>query len=221
MNASSMNDLEPVLDRARVREVTGVFRSREALDAATGQLLVSGFDRLDIDVLNSVAALRERVGGAYYVAPEELADVPSAPRWPFIGWDDVTVLNVTVSAIVGAATAMGTAYWVLASGGSASHAVVSAALLGIIAGGIGFSLAAFAFRRKRQEYEELLASRGLILWVRVRSPEQEDRAQDIMRAYGGRAVRVHEVDIEKRTSDLPLGNLRPDPWLGPERLGQP
>jgi hypothetical protein len=216
-----MNASEPVLDRVRVREVTGVFHSREALDAATGQLLLSGFDRSDIDVLNSVAALRQRVGGAYYVAPEELADVPAAPRWPFIGWDDVTVLNVTVSAIVGAATAMGTAYWVLASGGSGTQAIASAALIGSIAGSIGFYLVAFAFRRKRQDYEELLASRGLILWVRVWSPEQEDRAQDLMRAYGARAVRVHEIDLEKRASDVPLAKLRPDPWLGPERLGEP
>jgi hypothetical protein len=216
-----MNASEPVLDPVRVREVTGVFHSREALDAATGQLLLSGFDRSDIDVLNSVAALRQRVGGAYYVAPEELADVPAAPRWPFIGWDDVTVLNVTVSAIVGAATAMGTAYWVLASGGSGTQAIASAALIGSIAGSIGFYLVAFAFRRKRRDYEELLASRGLILWVRVWSPEQEDRAQDLMRAYGARAVRVHEIDLEKRASDVPLAKLRPDPWLGPERLGEP
>jgi hypothetical protein len=138
-----------------------------------------------------------------------------------MGWDDVTVLNVTISAIIGAASAMGTAYWVIASGGSAAQAIVSAALLGIIAGGIGFSFAAFAFRRKRQDFEELLASRGLILWVRLRSPEQEDMAQEILRLYGGRALRVHEIDIEKRASDLPLGKLRPDPWLGPERLGQP
>lgn len=218
---SRMNASEAVLDRARVREVTGVFHSRKTLDAATDKLLISGFDRSDIDVINSPAALRERVGSAYYIAPEELADVPAAPRWPIIGWDDVTVLNVTISAIIGSASAMGTAYWVVASGGSAAQAIVSAALIGVIAGGIGFFLAASAFRRKRQDYEELLASRGLILWVRVRSPDQEDRAQDFVRAHGGRAVRVHEVDIEKRASDLPLGTLRPDPWLGPERLGQP
>jgi len=42
-----------------------------------------------------------------------------------------------------------------------------------------------------------------------------------MRAYGGEAIRTHEIDAEKRLSDLPLGKLRPDPWLGPERLGQP
>jgi hypothetical protein len=74
---SRMNASEAVLDRARVREVTGVFHSRKTLDAATDKLLISGFDRSDIDVINSPAALRERVGSAYYIAPEELADVPA------------------------------------------------------------------------------------------------------------------------------------------------
>jgi hypothetical protein len=215
---SLMNDTDPILDRARVREVTGVFYSRQALDAATNELLLAGFDRSDVDVLNSVSAIRDR---AVYIAHEELADVPDAPRWPFIGRDDVTALNVTISAIIGAASAMGTAYLVMASGGNATQAIACAALLGVIAGGISFSFVALAFQRKREDFEELLASRGLILWVRVRSAEQEDRAQAILRAHGGRAVRTHEVAIEKRASDVPLGKLRPDPWLGPERLGQP
>jgi hypothetical protein len=29
------------------------------------------------------------------------------------------------------------------------------------------------------------------------TPEQEDSAQAILRAYGGHAVRMHEIDIEK------------------------
>ena len=215
-----MNDTDPILDRARVREVTGVFYSREALDTATNELLLAGFDRSDIDVLNAARELQEGVEGTY-IPHKELPDVPSAPRWPFIGRDDVTALNVTISAIIGAASAMGMAYWVMASGGNAAQAIASAALLGLIAGGIGFSFAALAFRRKRQDFEELVASRGLILWVRVRSPEQEDSAQAILRAHGGHAVRMHEINIEKRASDLPLGKLRPDPWLGPERLGHP
>src|SRR5271166_2352008 len=138
---SSTNVPDPVLDRARIREVTGVFFSREDLDAAVSQLLLAGFDRADVDVLDSARAIRERVGGAY-IAHEELADVPGAPRAPFLGWDDVTHLNVTFAAIVGAAIAMGAAYFVLTSGGTSGQAFVSAALLGIIACGVSFFVAA-------------------------------------------------------------------------------
>jgi hypothetical protein len=55
--------------------------------------------------------------------------------------------------------------------------------------------------------------------VRVRSPDLEERAQRILRERGGQAIRVHEIEIDKRLEDLPLSNLRPDPWLGGERLG--
>jgi hypothetical protein len=34
-----------------VREVTGIFRSREALDTAVERLLLAGFDRSEIDVV--------------------------------------------------------------------------------------------------------------------------------------------------------------------------
>jgi hypothetical protein len=42
-----------------------------------------------------------------------------------------------------------------------------------------------------------------------------------LRRHGAKAVRVHEIEIDKRTEDLPLAGLRPDPWLGNERLGEP
>jgi hypothetical protein len=37
---------------------------------------------------------------------------------------------------------------------------------------------------------------------------------------GSRAIRVHEIELEKRPEEIPLSTLRPDPWLGNERLGQ-
>jgi hypothetical protein len=66
-----------------------------------------------------------------------------------------------------------------------------------------------------------MATRGLILWVRVRSPEQEALAQEILRDHRAQAVRVHDIEIEKRAEDLPLGTVRPDPWLGSEPLAHP
>lgn len=62
---------------------------------------------------------------------------------------------------------------------------------------------------------------GLLIWVRVRAPEKEAQAQEILMRHGGQAVHVHEIDLEKRPEDLPLHSVRPDPWLGDERLGRP
>jgi uroporphyrinogen-III synthase len=66
-----------------------------------------------------------------------------------------------------------------------------------------------------------MAERGIVLWVRVRSPDQENKAQQILHQHGGQAIRVHEIDIEKHPEEIPLSSLRPDPWLGNERLGRP
>lgn len=42
-----------VIERVKVREVAGIFRSPDALDAAAGALLYGGFDRADIDLMAS------------------------------------------------------------------------------------------------------------------------------------------------------------------------
>ena len=53
----------------------------------------------------------------------------------------------------------------------------------------------------------------------MRSPELEQRAIDILEGHFAEAVRAHDITVDKRIADLPLASLRPDPWLGDERLG--
>ena len=220
MNGSA-NTSDTVLGRARVREVTGVFHSRAALDVAAGELLLMGFDRADVDVVASLDEVRKRLG-APYVAPEELADVPQTPRRPFIAGEDVTAFKVVIASTLGAIAAGATVLLMSLSGGSSGEAGVAAAVVGIVAAGAGFLLAVRIFKRdEAQGLDNLMATRGLILWVRVRSPEQEALAQEILRAHRAQAVRVHDIEIEKRAEDLPLGTVRPDPWLGSEPLGHP
>ena len=62
---------------------------------------------------------------------------------------------------------------------------------------------------------------GIVIWVRVRSPEKEAEAQEILLRHGAQAVHIHEIELAKMPEDIPLASLRPDPWLGDERLGQP
>jgi hypothetical protein len=220
MNASA-NTPDTVLGRTRVREVTGVFHSRAALDVAAGELLLMGFDRADVDVVAGLDEIRKRLG-APYVASEELADVPRTPRRPFIAREDVSTFNVVVASVLGAAASMATAYFVLARGAGGAEAAVAAALVGIVVAGASILLVARIFGRdEARGLDNLMATRGLILWVRVRSPEQEALAQEILQAHRAQAVRVHEIEIEKHPEDLPLGTVRPDPWLGSEPLGHP
>jgi len=218
---ASRNTSDTVLERARVREVTGVFHSREALDAAANELLLMGFDRADVDVVASLDEIRKRLD-VPYVAAEELADVPQVPRRPLIAAEDITVFKVVVAGTLGAIAAGATVLLMFFSGAKSAETGVAAALVGMVVAGVAFLLAARFFGRdEARGLDNLMATRGLILWVRVRSPEEETLAQDILMAHRAKAVRVHEIEIEKRPDDLPLGSLRPDPWLGSERLGQP
>ena len=123
-----------VIETAKVREVAGVFRSHGALEDAVDDLLRAGFDRADIDVIGDLEELRKRLGGAY-VAAEELADVPQAPRRPFFAREDLTETVILVASTIGGAAAVAAALAVIASEGSWVSALVAGAVTGVIAQG--------------------------------------------------------------------------------------
>jgi hypothetical protein len=217
MTASS----DEVLERARVREVAAIFHSRAALDEANDALLLAGFDRSDIDCLAELDQVYGELGSVY-VAAEDLADISRVPRQPVIEPEDVTGARAVIVGIIAVLGAGAAAFAVLASNGGMAAAVVAALAAAAVAGGIGVLVTARLFRSERSDSLEAdMAARGIILWVRLRSPEREEKAQQILRNHGGRAIRTHEIEIDKRPQDLPLSKLRPDPWLGSERLGQP
>lgn len=100
-----MSEPPDVLDRIRTREVTGVFHSRKALDAAAQDLLSSGFDRADIDVSASPDEQQRRLN--YQAIPAaDLADIPAAARRPYVGGDDRLGLEVVTASVVGCVVAL-------------------------------------------------------------------------------------------------------------------
>jgi hypothetical protein len=207
-----------ILDRVKVREVAGVFRSRDVLDTAVHALLSSGFDRADIDVVVGAEA-RERLGGAK-VAPEELPEVPAAPRQPVIAREDIVLVWSLVLSILIFAGAGFAAWLVVKSGGELIWAGIAGAIGAIAAGWVGAQLARAFARRRIRHLEAQLITRDLILLVRVRSGGEEEKATEILLGHGAQAVRPHEITIDKRLEHLPLHSLRVDPWLGDEPLAQ-
>ena len=108
------------------------------------------------------------------------------------------------------------------SGYSPAQIAATGILVGLMGAGLGLIVAKyFLGEQKIKGLEPSMVARGLIMWVRVRSDEREDQAREILISHGANAVRVHEIEIAKTPEDLPLGSIRPDPWLGSERLGQP
>ena len=138
---------DAVLERAKVREVTGVFYSHAALEDAAQALLLAGFDRADLDRVSSLEEMYRHLG-AVEVAPEELPDVPHVPRQHFIMREDITTTVVAVAGTLAAFAAMIGALIVISSGGGTGFAVTVAIAAGVIAGGVRL-LRCRAFLRAR------------------------------------------------------------------------
>jgi hypothetical protein len=210
---------EGVLDKTRVREVAAVFKSRADLEEAVHTLLLEGFDRADVDLMASTDAVRKKLGGIY-VAPEEIPEIPGVPRRAFVAADDEVTVVAGIAGILTYVGATASAIGVVASGGALALALAAAAAGGTATGALGFALARRLLGQlPSDELESALDTGGLILWVRVRSAEQQEKAERILREKGGKAVRTHEIEIEKRVDDVPLSSIRPDPLLSNEPLG--
>jgi hypothetical protein len=154
--------------------------------------------------------LRQRLGSDN-LPVEELADIPGAPRKPFLAREDLTAMLVTLASILVFAGGAAGALIVIASGGATALAV-AAAVAGAAAGVAVVGIIAHHLKQvQTRELERQLAAGGLVLWVRVRSPERENKAQQILRACGAEAIRVHEIEIAKRLEDLPLRFLHREP----------
>jgi hypothetical protein len=194
-----MSEPSDVLDRVRTREVTGVFHSRSALDTAAQDLLSSGFDRADIDVSASPDEQQRRLN--YQAIPAaDLADIPAAARRPYVGG----------------------AFYLVSREMTPLTVIVVSVLSGIVAAAAAIRPLRRLMQRDRVRGLEPVAEwEGLLIWVRVQSPEKEALAQEILLRHGGEAVHIHEIEIAKTADDLPLHSLRPDPWLGNEPLGRP
>jgi hypothetical protein len=212
---------DDILDRMRTREVTGVFHSRKALIAAARNLLVAGVDRADIDVSAPLDELQKRIDYKS-IPPADLADMPTTARQPFIDEDDSLTTEVIAGSAAGCVAALALAFYLVAQGMGPVGVVILSFVCGIIVGGIVLTRVRRRLQRERtMGLDKLSEANGLLIWVRVRSPEKEAEVREILVRHGGQAVHVHETELAKRPEDLPLHSLRPDPWLGDERLGQP
>jgi hypothetical protein len=209
---------DALIERVKVRELAGIFRSRETLDDAADALLRAGFDRSDISLISRTAA-REALG--FDIPATELPEVPIAPRRPFISREDIVIAGAMGTAILMFAGSAIGAYIVIAGGGGS----VSASAAAIAGACVGTTLGLWILvKLRRERLPEVDPTRGaaaeLALLVRVRSAEQEAKAERILRAHHAVALRAHEIEVEKRVDDIPLSSLRIDPWLGDERLGK-
>jgi hypothetical protein len=212
---------DDILEQVSSREVTGVFRSRKALIDAADDLLVAGFDRADIDVSASFDKLQRRLN-YQSIPPADLADIPTAARQPLIDQGDVLTTDAVVGSLAGCVGAVAMAYFLIIRRMAPLSVGIVSVLTGLVVGGVAVLVVRRRMERERvRGLEKLAEAHGLLIWVRVQSPEKEAEAQEILARHGAEAVHVHEIELAKTPEDLPLHSLRVDPWLGDEPLGRP
>lgn len=152
---------------AEVREVVALFSTRAGFDRAVEAVLAAGFDRADLSVLASHASL-------------DAADPKGKPR------------DEALTGLVGElkyAFPLTTAGLIAVVGGP-----IEAALAALVAAGVGGAaikdyLDELTSHPKPDEFTRALEAGGVILWVRVESPDQEAQAAALLEREGG--VNVH------------------------------
>jgi hypothetical protein len=175
-----------------VTEAVAVFHDVPSLDAAVGGLRKAGFKRSDISLLASEEAVEKKLGHRYEKV-EELEDEPEAPRETY---RTRASLGDTESVIIGSLTYLPTvlaAGTVVASAGVVAAAVTGTAIAGAL---IGTVLARWLDEHHVEYLTEQLEHGGLLLWVRTRNKEQEDKALAILREHSGADVHLHRLPAE-------------------------
>jgi hypothetical protein len=193
--------------QATQSEAVGVLDDAGTLQDAIDELLSSGFDRAEISLLASEHAVEEKLGHAYEKV-EQLEDDLSIPRTAYISPEttgDAAGGLIGGLFYVGAMAAIGS---VVASGGTIAAAITAAAAAGGTGGLVGSILAKWVSDHHARYLQEQLDHGGLLLWVRTRDPEHEQRAVDILSKHSGHDVHVHQFPKIDFSEDSAAGPLR-------------
>lgn len=178
------------------REAVGIFHDEKSLRSAADALMISGFDRSYLSLLASDQAVDRKLGH-HYERVAELEDDPDVPTQAYVGTDSrVEGQAALVGGLVyvGAIASIGA---VVASGGTATLALVGAVVAGGAGGGaLGAVLARLLSKHHAARLETQLQRGGLLLWVRTPDEEHEQRAIEILRQHGAEDVHVHTLPSE-------------------------
>ena len=173
-----------------VPEAVGIFDTFETQQAAFYDLRAVGFHHSDISLLGSEEALREKLGKAYWHAPE-LEDDPRAPRAHFVSEEAIGELEGAIAGgffFVGSYIAMAA---MLGPASTLAASIAAIAIGGSPAAVIGTILARRVGQHHKDYYANQIRHGGILMWVRTRDKEHEDLAVKIMKEHSGRDVHVH------------------------------
>lgn len=174
-----------------VPEAVGIFDTFESLQKAVYDLMMTGFSRYDISLLADQKVLEEKLGTAYWTAPE-LADNPDAPRAAFVSEEAIGEFE---GAIAGGFFFLGSYIAMMALLTPAS--TIAASIAAIAIGGsptavIGTLLARRVGKHHKDYYANQIQHGGILLWVRTWDKQKEELAVKILKGHSGHDVHVHD-----------------------------
>ena len=196
---------DAMAEQPAIREVVAVFDSREALENAIEDLQSNGFDRTQLSLLARRDAVEEQLRQPL-TDVREVADDPATPRSEPLERPDVgNVMGVAVGTPA-AFAALATAGVIALAGGPLAGIAIGALAAGGGVGALGGLLAKSFNDQVVADFEQQIERGGILLWVSLRSPEQEAEARRILARHVKGEVRVHEVatDTAPRRSTAPL-----------------
>jgi hypothetical protein len=166
-----------------VREIFGVFDSEGALDDAVYTLETHGFDRAALSILASEEAVVKKLGHRYRQV-KDVEDEPTAPRETF--FSRVSRLEADYLPTP-----------VLASMGALAFAGIGPIWTALVAAGAGAALGALLSRILHQHHATLIREQlergGLLLWINVRNPNEEQTALEVLKAYSAHDIHAHDL----------------------------
>ena len=182
-----------------LREAVAIFTSADDLQAAIDELLSSGFHRAELSLLAGEDALNEKLGGGFANA-RNLEDDPTASRSAYISPEAIgDAQGGIVSALMyaGATAAAGA---VVVSGGTILAALAAATLAGGAGSVVGALLAKWLGAHHGRYLQTQIDHGGLLLWVRTKDAEAQERALDVLGRHSSRDVHIHTLSPRLQSS---------------------
>ena len=198
----------------------GIVDTRDALDRCVETLLLAGVDRARISLMGSRESILRKLNH-YYIEPTPIVDAGELPRRDLVTRDDTTALTALLFGTLLSVATLGAGAAVVASGGAIATALAAATGGGVLATTLAESLRRRVLGEADPEVlEHDLVLGGLAIFVEVLNPPDEEKVLSLLGEHA-RNVHVHEVEIKKTLVDVPLGAIRPDPWLDDKPLASP
>ena len=196
----------------RSREAVAVFATHDDLVAAIEELEMAGFDRSQMHLVAGRPAADPAPGRDPANAPPQLDNGQPKPET----WVDRHELAEGKTAIAGGLAYIGSIAAVgavVATGGGLAAAIAAAVAAGGASGAVGAWLGSFLGSSQAEAVAEQAAQGGLLLWVAIRTPEQEGRAREILERRSHRKVELHELTRPWSADQTAAGDWQPDPLL--------